>query len=284
MAVYIVKYGQSIYDIATEVYGDVMGVNNIIRDNELIDFEKVLETGQEIEVFPNSSTNFNQTTVDYFRSKDITNSENSYGDNLAVSGENYGEIITSNPNQQSYIDSDIWQGFGELNFNNLGETRYDGIKFSQKYSLSRKLGSVIAYLVVSEVPEFGSEILLFGDSSSSSRIYAYEKGVDLFGVKIDDADGIEIFDTAVGISVNSEFRVIVSNNSSSQLPNEKVYSILIGDNVDTVSVSNNQNIQFDFVGGAEGVGVGFSGKITELLTNGDSYDFNEGSGKYVSKT
>ena len=36
MAIYKVKHGQSIYDIATQIYGSVLGIVHLLRDNESI--------------------------------------------------------------------------------------------------------------------------------------------------------------------------------------------------------------------------------------------------------
>ena len=49
---YIVKSGQSIYDIAVEVYGGVAGIKNILIDNPTIDINTYLEENSTIIVFP----------------------------------------------------------------------------------------------------------------------------------------------------------------------------------------------------------------------------------------
>ena len=46
---YTVQYGQSIYDVAVQVYGDVNGVGALLRDNPDIDLGTVLVAGQVLE-------------------------------------------------------------------------------------------------------------------------------------------------------------------------------------------------------------------------------------------
>ena len=111
MAKYEVKYGQSIYDIATEVYGSVLGVENIFRDNPDIDATTVLEVGRIIDVNPTSETIIDQSIVNYFRFKTITNSENSEIGltETVLSGLNYGVISTQRQQAQRYINDIVWR-------------------------------------------------------------------------------------------------------------------------------------------------------------------------------
>ena len=125
MAKYEVKYGQSIYDIATEVYGSVLGVENIFRDNSDIDATTVLEVGREIDVNPTSETIYDQSIVDYFKFKTITNSEsqNSGITDTVLGGFNYGVINTQRTAFQRYINDIMWRNLGELElFNGQNES------------------------------------------------------------------------------------------------------------------------------------------------------------------
>ena len=76
MATYAVRKGQSIYDIATEKYGDISGVSMILKDNPTISLGTYLTVGMEIEVNSNQSTILNTNIVNFFKSKTITNTDN----------------------------------------------------------------------------------------------------------------------------------------------------------------------------------------------------------------
>ena len=126
---YIVKYGQSIYDIATEVYGNVSAVENIIRDNEEIYMDTVLEVGQVILIDANSSTIVDQSISNYFRNKDITNNEVSSNEETQqdLSGSNFGTIITNSPQEVSYINNVMWKELGQISMRNAPNSQSSNI-------------------------------------------------------------------------------------------------------------------------------------------------------------
>jgi hypothetical protein len=109
MAKYTVKYGQSIYDIATEQYGSVLGIEYIFRDNDNIDATTVLKAGDVININATSETIFDQSVVDFFKQKTITNTESiDNSTDTILSGFNYGVINTNNQFQIRYINDVMW--------------------------------------------------------------------------------------------------------------------------------------------------------------------------------
>lgn len=109
MAKYTVKYGQSIYDIATEQYGSILGIEDIFRDNEGIDATTVLKAGDVININATSETIVDQSIVDFFKQKTITNTESiDNSTDTILSGFNYGVINTNNQFELRYINDVMW--------------------------------------------------------------------------------------------------------------------------------------------------------------------------------
>ena len=141
MAEYIVKYGQSIYDISVEVYGSIMGIEYILEDNPTIDLGTHLLEDSILEVFPNPSTILDTNISAYFENKSIINTEVLPDIDILEGAVSYGEIITKNLGGDTYVDDVIW-GNNSVNLSNTGltldEFNFDRIVLEPSIKLSKK--------------------------------------------------------------------------------------------------------------------------------------------------
>lgn len=205
---YIVKYGQSIYDIATEVYGNVSAVENIIRDNEEIYMDTVLEVGQVILIDANSSTIVDQSISNYFRNKDITNNEVSSNEETQqdLSGSNFGTIITNSPQEVSYINNVMWKELGQISMRNAPNSQSSNI-FVDGDNGTFNDSSINWNITV--LPYSPSNPEYIGSSFNSSTI-----GNEYFGLFNTGASGISTqnnphymhrYDTAIDVISGNEY-------------------------------------------------------------------------------
>ena len=294
MATYIVKHGQSIYDIATQIYGSVLGVVHILRDNVSIDLTTYLPTGREITVNPTSDTIFDQNIVNFFASRTITNSETLQNVISLSSGVVYGEIFTSNPAQESYINSTMRSVQRQLNLSDRGENPLDSrnrdrVIFNDHFSLNNdgdELEIVLSY--DDHILGTGGKWYPMADSTS------------------DNAGSYMYFDDSNGqLYIRTDSQLLWMTNPVSTNPNTDINIKIRCEVIVTNTVTKNyfvdvngtesssldvggENMMFDTIGGylrnGVGVGDGFNGSIKYLRYNDSEYDFNEKSGIYTFKT
>jgi len=279
MAIYEVKYGQNIYDIAVEVYGDVMGIYNILSDNENINTSTVLSVGDTLNVFPSTENNFNQTNVAFFRDKTISNSENSFGENLEISGEIFGEIFTDASNEVRYLNDVTWSEHSAVKFES-GNQSY--IYFNERMSLNRDRNIAEVKFNVEVSPLIGEENILISDSESDSRISLYGTGENSFVIRFYASDNSLIFEDTYVKTINQDCKVSIETNIVLAEPIYKNIIIAVDENlfsfVDT-SIDFSSNI----LGTSNVNNKSIQGLVKEVKFNKDLFEFNEGSGKFVSK-
>jgi len=70
METYEVKYGQTIFDVALQVYGDISGIGDLLKNNKTLNFGSVLSEGDKILYDANNA--INSTVVKYFDKNNLT--------------------------------------------------------------------------------------------------------------------------------------------------------------------------------------------------------------------
>jgi hypothetical protein len=278
MSKYIVKYGQSIYDIATEVYGGISGIASIISDNPHVDLETVLSAGDVLEVFPSSNTIFNQNIVKYFEGKIITNSENpSSADTLINFAPQYGELLTENIYGDEYVDTSIW----DVDTDGTGLLQLDGasgdrIKMAIPVNFSSDLDS---FMINIDYDTADGDMVLIGSSSNDCKL-AVEAGK----VVLYSNSGIKIVEHTVAITTGvNEICVCINYYLNNDVLTRQV---VLQVNAASTNVDTEDVITLDVIGGEDNNESGTFGlkllaiQLNEVL---DTYYFNEQKGRFVFK-
>tara|TARA_R110002167_G_scaffold107745_1_gene275392 strand:- start:178 stop:1092 length:915 start_codon:yes stop_codon:yes gene_type:complete len=302
MAIYKVKYGQSIYDIATQIYGSVLGVAYLLRDNKSIDLTTHLKQGFDLIVNATSDTIIDQNIVSFFKNKTITNTETLKGVENLLTEIAYGTIVTSSP-EGDYVNGVMRATPNQLNMINVESTllNYDRVKFNKVSTLNEdadEIEFIISYEPLSS-PNFWI-VLAGSDTVEGSHI------------RIDSSNKLSLYSSSdqllitssntvspnVDISVKIRCEVIVTN-----VVVKNYYLEVNGVEDSTLDVSD-INISFDTLGGFEKDDVwvsdrlnsgsfnglstdsfnGLNGSFKYLRYNDSEYRFDEGGGIYIFKT
>mgnify|MGYP003646616632 CR=1 FL=1 len=281
MAIYKVKYGQSIYDIATEKYGSVEGVANILQDNPSIELDTYLELGREIIISESPTSITNQNIRRYFSNKTITNTDSANSTPNLLNGYIYGTISTRNVDGEAYIDSTIRQGILDhikLSNRDGGTINLDRVSFSSPFTIDSdgdELEMIVNYEDFQSYDRFvpigsvnGSTMRL-DISATDGRISLY----DSFG-EILISNPIE---TESNVDVTFKIRCEV-------LGTTKNYFLEVNGVESSALNVGDTNLSFDMIGGTNKISAdGYNGLIKYFRYNDYRYRFNEVSGIYVHK-
>jgi hypothetical protein len=302
MAIYKVKYGQSIYDIATQIYGSVLGVAYLLRDNKSIDLTTHLKQGFELTINATSDTIIDQSIVSFFKNRTITNTETLKGVENLLTEVAYGTIVTSSI-EGDYVDRVMRVIPNQLNMINVESTslNYDRVKFNKAVTLNEdgdEIEFVINYNSLSS-PNFwialaGSETVegSYIRIDSDNKLSLYSNSNQLL------ITNSNMVSPNVDISVKIRCEIITTN-----IVVKNYYFEVDGVEDSTLDVSD-VNISFDTLGGFEqndvwfrdrlnggsvnGLGAdsfnGLNGSFKYFRYNNNEYRFCEGGGIYIFKT
>tara|TARA_R110000765_G_scaffold326567_1_gene417847 strand:- start:563 stop:1396 length:834 start_codon:yes stop_codon:yes gene_type:complete len=274
---YIVKSGQSIYDIAVEVYGGVAGIKNILIDNPTIDINTYLEENSTLIVFPNTSTIVDINISNYFKYKTITGVESLSEIESIDSIASYGELKTNSLGGDTYINS-MW-GNNSVNLSNTGvlldELNFDRIHLSAPIVLDSNGGFFEIEFVYNDL---GIDQYLFGSEFGSSiriinnRISLYSSG-----------ERFEIENSTTLVDGN-RYRLGGSIASAqTNNPLENFFTLSVDGVSETSPTTSFGEVNLSLVGGEDG-SRGYEGNISYLNINGSIFDFLKGSGIYIYRT
>lgn len=278
MATYIVKGGQSIYDIAVEQYGSVAGVENILVDNPSIDLGTNLVEDSTLEIFPNASTITEINISNYFKDKLITNAESLSEIESLDKIASYGELTTKNSDGETYINSAVWNK-NSVNLSNTGllldEFNFDRILLSAPIVMDSDGGYFEIDFTYNDI---GVDQYLFGSGNGSSvkiinnKISLYSSGNQL---------ELEHPTTLVDgnkYKLNGSIESALTNN-----PLENIFSLSIDGIIEVSQSLSVGEVSLSLVGGEDG-SRGYEGNVSYLDINGSVFDFLKGSGTYIYRT
>jgi len=278
MAEYIVKGGQSIYDIAVEVYGDLMGVSNILRDNENISLETYLIEDSVIQVFPSSTNILNLNIVKYFENKTIIGAEDLSELEALDKIASYGEIITNNVGGDTYINESVWSN-NSVNLSNTGllldKFNFDRILLSAPILLDSSGGF---FEIDFTYNDLGIDQYLFGSTNGSSvKIINNKISLYSLGGVFEMEHSTELVDAA-------KYRLRGSISSAkSNSPTENIFELSIDGYVESAGSTSFSEVNLSLVGGEDG-SRGYEGNISFLNINGSVFNFLKEGGNYIYRT
>lgn len=291
MAIYKVKHGQSIYDIATQIYGSVLGIVHLLRDNESINLTTYLETGREININPTSDTILDQNIVNFFAKKTITNSETLQNTSKILSEVEFvGEILTQNTAGENYIDGIMWAVEGQLNMesrvtNPLSFMNRDRVQFNSHFTLNND-GDELEFIVNYGEHISGRWYPLADSTSVNNGAYIFFNESDGQLYMCDDEANLLI---ANPVSTNHSVDITVKIRCEVTVTDSVLKSYFLSVNgVEESAIDvNGSNLSFDTLGGfaqsGVGIGDGFNGIFKYLKYNNDEYKFDQGKGIYIFK-
>jgi len=283
MAIYKVKFGQSIYDIAIQVYGSVLGVYYLLQDNENLNLSDSLPQGTELSVYPTSDTILDKDILDFFANREIINSETVQKLSTLKSSGDFGTIFTSNIRQQLYINSSVWRKKNQIYLSN---SENDRVLLSNKLTLNSNEDQVDFTIKYDDIVS-STKWILFGDSTSENAgayisVDSTTNKVSLY----DDTQSLLIESSLViengqDIDIKVRCELIVTDVIT------KDYYLDVNGTEDSSLDVGNKDVSFDTLGGfvasEVGIGDGYSGYFKYLEYNGSEYEFSEGKGKYTYK-
>lgn len=273
MAKYIVQKGQSIYDIAVEIYGDIMGIGSILQDNPNINLDTFLEEGSSLEINQNSENIFSVNIANYFRNKSIVNSESEAITKELNELTSYGELITQNLSGEEYINSVMW-GNNSVNLSNTGllldEYNFDRIHFLDTIDLD-----------------------VNGSFFEIDFVYN-DIGVDQFIAGSNNGSSVRIEDGKISLySSGEEFELTHSFELQDKIKYRLKCECLINGDIKSFGVSIDGHFQestpsigevnLSLIGGEDG-SRGYEGTISYLNINNSVFNFSEENGIYVYKS
>lgn len=281
MAVYKVRNGQSIYDIATEIYGNVTGISYLLEDNPSINLDTYLKTDLEIVVNPTSNTILDQNIANFFLGNPITNTE-TISKTLSLIG-NYssGEILTKNLLLEEYINESMWTFGGQLQMinyeDNSGKINYDRVKFDRLFEINSD-GDELELIFNYENFFVGQDIwTAIGNSiNQQDNISVVDHLIHLYD---SNGDLLISHPTVVeqDVDINVKVRCEIDGN------NKNYFFDVNGVEVESLNVGN-KSFSVDMLGGLSAFGgSGLNGQIKYFRYNSSEYLFNEGMGFNVFK-
>lgn len=282
MAIYRVRNGQSIYDIATEIYGDVTGISYLLEDNPSINLDTYLETDLEIVVNPTSNTILNQNIANFFLRNPITNTETKSKTISLIGNYSSGEILTKNLLLDKYVDESMWALGGQLQMinyeDNSGEINYDRVKFDRVFDVNSD-GDEIEFIFNYESLWVEQPIWIPIGNSQTQQDHISVDRDNLLHLYDGNGDLLIAHPTTFETNVDINVKVRCEIDGSS-----KNYFF----NVDGVEMGNldvgSKTFSVDMLGGLSSFGgSGLNGQIKYFRHNTTEYLFNEGVGFNVFK-
>ena len=272
MALYTVKYGQTIYDIAVQEYGGVVGIEQILIDKPNIDLSTVLEAGSEIVITPNATNVINNETRSYFKNRSITSFDGSFSESEISSY--VGSIVTNEPNSLNYINTNVWGSDSELRFDNTQPLAYNRVVFNRDISFEED-GDFFEL----EFSYSGTEdhVVVWSTTGASINI----SGGNVFVY----ADGGVFLGKTIAIlpqNVTIKTKITSSLNIDGTSVTKGILLDVNGEVVDINDLGGN-TINFNILAGNSNT-TGLTGTIGKININSDVFQLLEGSGIYIYKT
>jgi hypothetical protein len=284
MAIYKVKYGQSIYDIATEKYGNASGIDNIFRDNPTIDFNTYLEEGQEIIISSSANDIANQSIKKYFSNKTITNTDSKMITTILVGEFIYGTILTRNGDDGKYIDEVMWSTYGQLKLNNRvegGLRNFDRVLFDKEMDLNSDGSAIEMTLNYESISaEFDKWVPLGNITAQSESIVIFDDG----NISLNDDFGNQLVVTTTPSQPNVDVSIKVRCEILQTSPLEKNYYLEVdGIEYSALNVGKSK-VSVNLLGGSSlGSVGGYNGIVKYFRHNTSEFRFSEGLGNYIHK-
>jgi len=157
------------------------------------------------------------------------------------------------------------------------------VDFSKQYYLSSDGDSLDVEFTPNKIPNGASEFVIVADSNNSSKISIISI-VDDYLIKIYNSVGDNVFTSSNALKINKSCKISVVSDIQVNVGSiESNLKISINDGVEEIVSLNGYNFSVNTLGGNEVIGTNISAYVEYIKINGDEFQFNEGSGKYVTK-